>query len=104
MLLIDSGGGREGVRVALEAAVLFARNESDVHALPQYFTKAMMPLDRDRHREMSAAWPTLGQPGHDGRGACTGPIGRGTAAASHAVCQKNVPTALYVVLHAFRHL
>ena len=46
------------MRLTLEAAVLFARNEIDVRALPQYFTKAMMPLDRDCHREMSAAWGT----------------------------------------------
>ena len=37
VLLIDRGGGRDGMRLTLEAAVLFARNEVDVHALPQYF-------------------------------------------------------------------
>lgn len=57
--MLDSGGGREGMHLSLEFALLMVRNQIDVFALREYFTKALMPLDRTCHREMEAAWVRL---------------------------------------------
>ena len=56
---MDTGGGKDGMHLSLEFALLMARNEIEVFILRQYFTKAMMPLDRDCHREMQLSWTKL---------------------------------------------
>jgi len=56
---MDTGGGKDGMHLSLEFALLMARNEIEVYILRQYFTKAMMPLDRDCHREMQLSWTKL---------------------------------------------
>lgn len=59
VLIIDSGGGQHGLHLTMEFTLLMYRNQVEVVALAEYFTKAMMPLDRDPHREMELAWSTL---------------------------------------------
>jgi len=59
VLLLDSGGGREGMHLSLEFALLMSRSEIHVYALREYFTKALMPLDREPHKQMQLAWSNL---------------------------------------------
>ena len=59
VLLLDTGGGKDGMHLSLEFALLMARNEIEVFALRQYYTKCMMPLDRDVHKEQALAWTRL---------------------------------------------
>ena len=56
VLLIDSGGGNLGMHLTMEFALLMSKNQVDVFALAEYHTKALMPLDRDPHREMQLDW------------------------------------------------
>lgn len=59
VLLMDSGGGRDGMHLSLEFALLMHRHDIHVFALRQYYTRAMMPLDRAPHKEMQLSWSNL---------------------------------------------
>ena len=56
LLIIDSGGGGQGLHLSMEFTLLMYRNQIEVVALAEYFTKALMPLDRDPHRGMKLGW------------------------------------------------
>ena len=58
LLIIDSGG-EQGLHLSMEFTLLMYRNQIEVVALAEYFTKALMPLDRDPHREMKLGWSAL---------------------------------------------
>lgn len=69
LLIIDTGGGKDGLHLSLEFALLMHRHQIEVYVLRQYFTRALMPLDRDVHREMQLSWAKLrakfaGEHGH----------------------------------------
>ena len=57
--MMDSGGGREGMHLSLEFALLMSRSDIHVFALREYFTKALMPLDREPHKQMQVGWSHL---------------------------------------------
>ena len=59
VLMMDSGGGREGMHLSLEFALLMSRSDIHVFALREYFTKALMPLDREPHKQMQVGWSHL---------------------------------------------
>lgn len=59
VLIVDSGGGTEGMHLSMEFALLMYHNQIEVFNLPEYHTKAMMPLDRAPHRDMEIAWGEL---------------------------------------------
>ena len=59
VLILDSGGGAEGMHLSMEFALLMYHHQIEVFNLPEYHTKAMMPLDRAPHRAMELAWGEL---------------------------------------------
>ena len=56
LLMLDSGGGREGMHLTMEFCLLMFHNEVEVFNLPEYHTRALMPLDREPHRRMELEW------------------------------------------------
>ena len=59
VLLLDSGGGREGMHKSLEFALVCRQYRIDPFVLAAYTTRAMMPLDREPHRQMEIRWGQL---------------------------------------------
>ena len=47
------------MHLSLEFALLMSRSDIHVFALREYFTKALMPLDREPHKQMQVGWSHL---------------------------------------------
>jgi len=47
------------MHLSLEFALLMSRSDIHVFALREYFTKALMPLDREPHKQMQLSWSHL---------------------------------------------
>ena len=59
VMVMDTGGGRTGMHLSLELAILLHKHQIELFLLKPYTTKAFMLLDREPHSEMSCVWGGL---------------------------------------------